>query len=388
MSPLPGLRLAAALCLITTAVNLQAPYYDALAAHDGFGATATGVAFACYVLGILPALLLGGGLPERFGRRALIAVALGLCLAATLLTLIAPGVITLGLARLLMGIASALTAASAPGYMRALMRAGDGRRATAWVTASTSLGFGLGAALTSLCLLREPSLTPPSLWGYLLAASLALAGLWRLRDDSPVTSGAVRIRLPAYPPGAATFGAAILLAWATVGLVIALLPGVLERHALSAWSGFATLGICSGGVLFQPLARRLAPATSVRLGLAILPLTYALIAWGALEGQLLAVLLGTLGASSACYGFLYLGGLSGVLETAGDRPDRASAGFFLLAYLGFSVPVVVTGGLMERLGQAGALTAFGVTLFGACLLVATRLWRQQQRAGLATRDPA
>lgn len=376
MSTLPGLRLAAALCLITTAVNLQAPYYDALATHDGLGATATGVAFACYVLGILPVLLLGGGLPERFGRRALIAVALALCIAATLLTLIAPGMATLGLARLLMGIATALTAASAPGFMQALIPAGDSRRATVWVTASTSLGFGLGAALTSLCLLREPSLTPPSLWGYLIAASLALAGLWRLNDDTCKTSEAVRIRLPAYPDGSAAFGAAILLAWATVGLVIALLPGVLERHALSAWSGFVTLGICSGGVLFQPLARLLAPATSVRLGLTILPPTYALIAWGALEGNLHAVLLGALGASSACYGFIYLGGLSGVLETADDRPDRASAGFFLMAYIGFSVPVVITGGLMERLGQEDALSTFGLALFVGCLLVAIRLWRQ------------
>lgn len=376
MSPLPGLRLAFALCLITTAVNLQAPYYDDLAAHAGLGATATGIAFACYVLGILPVLTFGGGLPDRFGRRSLIATALGLCLAATLLMLVAPGVVTLGIARLLMGIATALTSASAPAYMLSLLPGRDNRRPTAWVTTSTSLGFGLGAALTSLCLLREPSLTPASLWWYLLVASLALVGLWRLEDGTPEAPATVRVRLPAYPAGSAAFGVAILLAWATVGLVIALLPDVLDRHGLSAWSGFATLGICSGGVLFQPLARRLVPATSVRLGLVILLLAYALIAWGALEGHLAGVLLGALGASSACYGFIYLGGLSGVLDTAGDRPARASAGFFLMAYLGFSVPVVVIGALMEHLGQADALALFGLALLGASLLVNGWLWRR------------
>ncbi len=41
--------LAFALCMITTAVNLQAPLYDALAVRDGLGVGATTFAFACYV---------------------------------------------------------------------------------------------------------------------------------------------------------------------------------------------------------------------------------------------------------------------------------------------------------------------------------------------------
>ncbi|MFG6175749.1 MFS transporter [Halomonas sp. THAF12] len=379
MPTLSGLRLALALCLITTAVNLQAPYYDALAAHDGLGVTATSIAFACYVLGILPVLILGSGLPDRYGRRAMIATALGLCLVATLLTWLAPGVVTLGIARFLMGIAAALTSATAPAYMLALFDGRDTRGPTAWVTASTSLGFGLGAALTSLCLVHEPSLAPPSLWWYLCAASLALLGLWRLEDATSSPPAPMRLRMPTYPVGGVAFGVAILLAWATVGLVIAILPGVLARHGLSAWSGFATLGICSGGVLFQPLARRLDPTISVRLGLLILPLAYALIAWGALDGRLSAVLLGAVGASSACYGFIYLGGLSGVLEAAGDQAARASAGFFLMAYLGFSVPVVVTGALMERISQHHALIAFGLALFTASLAVGGWLWQQDRR---------
>lgn len=379
MPSLSVLRLAFALCLITTAVNLQAPYYDALAAHDGFGVTATSIAFASYVLGILPVLTLGGGLPDRLGRRPLIMTALGLCLVATLLTLVTPGIVSLGIARFLMGLSAALTSASAPAYMLSLFATRDTRRPTAWVTASTSLGFGLGAALTSLSLLHEPSLTPPSLWWYLLVACLALVGLLGLEDDTVKAPQASLVRLPAYPAGSLPFGLAILLAWATVGLVIVILPTVLARHDLSAWSGFAILGTCSGGVLFQPLARRLLPTTSVCLGLTILPLAYALIAWGALNGSLTGVLVGALGASSACYGFIYLGGLSGVLGLAAGQHARASAGFFLMAYIGFSLPVIVIGVLMDSIGHAGALGAFGLALCGASLLVSGGLWRQSRR---------
>ncbi|MGQ0333626.1 MFS transporter [Halomonas elongata] len=372
-----ALRLAFALCVITSAVNLQAPYYAALAAHDGLGVAATSVAFAAYVLGILPVLILLGGLPDRVGRRTLILTALCLCAIATALTLVVPGVVSLGVARLLMGIAAALTSISAPAYMLALFDTADSRGPTNWVTASTSLGFGLGAAATSLFLLHEPSLTPPSLWGYLGMAGLALILLLGLKDEPGVaTPNGQFLRLPAYPAGSLPFGLSILLAWAIVGVVIAVLPAILDRHDLAAWSGFATLGICSGGVLFQPLARRLNPVTSVRLGLCILPFAYTMLAWGSLTGSLTGVLAGALAASSACYGFIYLGGLSGVLDAADGQHSRASAGFFLMAYIGFSVPVVVTGTLVDRLGHTAALTLFGVLLLGSVLPVSRHLGRR------------
>ena len=45
--------LAFALCLVTFAVNLQAPLYAAYAALSGQGSAATAVAFSGYVVGVL-----------------------------------------------------------------------------------------------------------------------------------------------------------------------------------------------------------------------------------------------------------------------------------------------------------------------------------------------
>lgn len=361
-------RLAFALCTITSAVNLQAPLYDALAARSGAGVGATTVAFACYVVGILPVLLGFNGLAERVGRKPLIVTALVLCLAATALTLAMPGLITLGIARFMMGIGTALTSTVAPAYMRSLFGGGDSRAPANWVTASTALGFGLGAAVTALFVLHVPSLTPPSFWLYLGAAALALVWVLTLKDDSPRQTGAEMLRLPAFPPGAFGYGLAILLAWASVGLVIAILPSTLAQHGLSGWAGFATFGVCSCGVLFQPWARKLAPQIATQLGLIILPLAYGLIAWGALQGYLVAVLVGTVAASSACYGFIYLGGLSGVLDLAAEQPSRASAGYFLMAYLGFSIPVITTGVLVDVFGHTAALGIFGMVLLGSVIV--------------------
>ncbi|MCH4811759.1 MFS transporter [Vreelandella neptunia] len=359
--------LAFALCMITSAVNLQAPLYDAFAARDGLGVGATTVAFACYVMGVLPVLLGLNGLAERVGRKPLIVTALLLSLLATTLTLVAPNLYALGVTRFLLGISMGLTSAVAPAYMQIVLEGKDNRVATNYVTASTALGFGLGAAVTSLFVFHTPSVSPPSLWLYLAFASLALVAVSTLKDRAPNATKSPMLRLPSYPPGAFAYGLAIMLAWAMVGLVIAILPSTLQQHGLSAWSGFATFGICSCGVLFQPWARKLKPYAATRLGLLILPLAYGLTAWGAVHGYLVAVLLGTIAASSACYGFIYLGGLSGVLAVAGTSSTQASAGYFLMAYLGFSIPVITTGILIDAVGHTPALTLFGLALLGGVI---------------------
>ncbi|CAK14381.1 MFS transporter [Pseudomonas entomophila] len=364
--------LAFALCLITLAVNLQAPLYIAYADLSGRGAAATAVAFSGYVLGVLPVLLALGGLADRVGRRPLILVALALSMIATLIMLLMPSLEALGVARLFLGLGTGLASATATAYMGELMAPQHSSRAANWVTASTSLGFGLGAALTSLFLLRGPTLTPGSFHLQLALAALALLLAWRLPDPRPAQRGAM-LRLPFYPKGSLAYGMAIFLAWACVGLVIALLPDILRQHGLSTWSGFSTFCVISCGLLFQPIARRLSSTRATLLGLLILPCSYTLLAWGAHTGYLPAVLLGAIATSSACYGFIYLGGLTGVCQLAGNEKTRATAGFFLLAYCGFSLPVIFVGMLSDQLGSDRALMLYGIGLVAGCLLVARHL---------------
>ncbi|MFT0867467.1 MFS transporter [Pseudomonas sp. CAM1A] len=379
--------LAFALCLITLAVNLQAPLYITYADLSGQGAAATAVAFSGYVLGVLPVLLALGGLADRVGRRPLILVALALSMIATSIMLLSPSLASLGVARLFLGLGTGLASATATAYMSELMRPGESGRAAIWVTASTSLGFGLGAALTSLFLLRGQTLTPGSFHLQLALATFALALVWCLPDPRPTQRSAM-LRLPCYPSGSLAYGLAILLAWACVGLVIALLPGILRQHGLSTWSGFSTFCVISCGLLFQPLARRMASARATLLGLLILPCSYALLAWGADSGNLVGVLAGAVAASSACYGFIYLGGLAAVNQLAGQEKTRASAGFFLLAYLGFSLPVIFTGLLSDRLGSRLALIVFGGVLLLGCAAVALALWLASVRSPARHRRPS
>lgn len=369
--------LAFGLCLITLAVNLQAPLYTTYAQLSGYGAGATAVAFSGYVLGVLPVLLAFGGLADRVGRRPLIIAALGLSMLATLVTVIWPNLIALGVARLMMGVGTGLASATATAYMTELLATTDSRSPANRVTASTSLGFGLGAALTSLFLFACPSVTPGSFWLQLVLAGLALIVVWRLPDPAVQIEQAPLLRLPLFPAGSLPYSFSMLLAWATSGLVIAILPSVLASHDLQRWSGLSTFTVISCGLLFQPWVRRMQPARATGLGLLVLPLSYALLAWGASIGSLAAVLFGALGASSACYGFLYLGGLSAVTAMAGAQKARVSAGFFLFAYVGFSIPVVVTGLLADRFGADLALLVFGLALLAGATVTGLLIVRSE-----------
>ncbi|MEG6659462.1 MFS transporter, partial [Pseudomonas aeruginosa] len=123
------------------------PLYTAYAELSGYGAAATASAFSGYVLGVLPVLLVLGGLSDRIGRKPPIVVALLLSMVATLVMALWPRLEALGVARLLLGVGTALASATGTAYMSELMAGGDSRTSANWVTASTSLGFGLGAAL-------------------------------------------------------------------------------------------------------------------------------------------------------------------------------------------------------------------------------------------------
>ena len=370
--------LAFALCVITTSVNIQGPLYAFYARNDGYGVLATTVAFSFYVLGVIPVLLAFGGLSDRIGRRKTILISLGLSIAATALMMFYPytraRARALAVARLLLGVGTALMAATATAYMIELIDSSDTARATTWVTASTTIGFGLGPALTTVSLLFYETEQPASFFLMLISAFLSIVLVWRLPETAPKRANTLKsmLRLPYFNREVIWYGGGILICWATTGLVLSIIPSVLATHGLAKYAGISSMLAISCGLLFQPIARKLDPQVSCKLGILILLPAYALLAWGALNANLPAILLAAFLASSSCYGFVYLGGLSGVTRSAGNEQARASAGYFLMAYMGFSVPVIFTGLIVDWYGAAIAFYAFGLfLLLGALVLFAS-----------------
>ena len=68
-------------------------------------------------------------------------------------------------------------------------------------------------------------------------------------------------------------------------------------------------------------------------------------------------------------------------QSAGTEQARASAGYFLMAYMGFSIPVIFTGLIIDKYGAAIAFYAFGLFLvLGALILFASKSVLKVDRA--------
>ncbi|WP_037317612.1 MFS transporter [Ruegeria halocynthiae] len=382
---IPVSLLALGLFTVTFAVNLQAPLYDAYAAESDVGATEVTVAFAAYVGGLMPTLLLLGGLSDRIGRRVPIALALILGVMATALLVLAPSWTSLVIARLLLGIGTGLATTAGTAYMTEIFGVDRAKNAALIVTSATSLGFGGGALATGISLgVQGPTLLPASYIAlFLVAPVLAVIALGLPRIDKPKPVSL--LRLPVFPACTWMFGAAMALAWSTTGMTIAVVPLELAANDLGGWTGLVIFLAIFVGFLCQPIARRMTNDRALALGFVLIPLGFLVLLVGVWLKVLAFVLVGTCITSAASYGFTYLASLAEVSLRAPDDRARATAGLFVYAYFGFSLPVIASGALADMFGLLSAMLMFAaVQITVTAIIVMT--WKRAAVPPVAALD--
>lgn len=357
-SKLSASILAASLFTVTFAVNLQAPLYSTYVAESAFGATAVTIAFAAYVAGLMPALVLLGGSSDRLGRRIPLAAALLLSVLATALLVVSHTWIALVVARFLLGVGTGLATTAGTAYMTEIMGEKQARSSALIVTSSTSVGFGGGALATGISLAFQGETFLPASYVMLfcIAPLLAPVVLQLPRVDAP--RGVSVLRLPVFPSGASIYGIAMALAWSATGMIIAVVPLQLESTGIADWTGLVVFLAIFTGFLCQPIAKRMTNAQSLAVGFILIPLGFLVLLIGASIGSIGLVLLGTCMTSASSYGFTYLAALSEFSLRAPDDRARATAGLFIYAYIGFSLPVIASGAIADVFGLLQAMTVF------------------------------
>jgi MFS family permease len=373
---IPVVLLAAALFIVTFAVNLQTPLYGVYASESGVGTTAVTIAFAAYVAGLIPTLLLLGGLSDRIGRRIPIAIALITAASATALLVVVPTWLSLVAARLLLGIGTALATTAGMAYMAELMGASSTRQATLIVTSVTSLGFGGGALATSMSLVLQGSTLAPASFIFLLATAPLLALVILMLPHADTAKRVSLFRFPVFPNGTWVFGIAMALAWSTTGMTIGVVPLELKSLGFSGWTGLVIFLAIFVGFLCQPIARRMSNSKALALGFVLIPLGFLILLTGVWTSSIVLVLIGTCTTSAASYGFTYLAALSEMSLKAPDNRARATAGLLVFAYAGFSIPVIASGALADLFGLLPAMTIFSITQIAVTAFVVL-LWTTQ-----------
>lgn len=363
--------LGVVLILLLFAVSAPSPLYSVYQARWHFSETTLTVVFAVYALALLVTLLLTGALSDHLGRRPVILAALSMEVAALAMFIAAHGVALLFVARVLQGVATgAATGALSAGLIE-LQPEGETRLAPLVNSSAPSLGLAAGALVTSALVQYGPAPTRLVFW--LLVGCFALGGAAVLAMPEPGSRrpgvlGSLRPRAGLPPEARPTFLVALpclVSLWALGGFYMSLGPSLAAAllHSQNLmWGGLAIFLVTGTGAGASILLRG-SPAPAAMSGgslalLAGLCVTVVGIATG--TGAVFM-----LGSAVAGFGFgLAFLGVFRTLSALAPPQQRAGliATIYVVAYLAFSVPVVIAGIAATHTGLRATSLAYGGAL--------------------------
>jgi MFS family permease len=265
----------------------------------------------------------------------------------------------LGAGRFVAGVASGAALAAGTAWVKELSVppydvAADEQAGARRAAIALSAGFGLGPVVASLLAQWGPAPLVVAYLPHLAVMALVLPGLWSVpetvrheKNSGPGLLSRLRVPRAGHPRFVTVVVPLAPWVFAASNVSIAVLPSVVSgrTHGL----GIAFAGLVAGvtlatGVLVQPIARRLdkdddARGASVGLAIVVLGMLLAALATHLVSPLLVLVAATVLGAG---YGFCLVAGLLEVQRLAGpDDLAGLNAVFYVLTYVGFSVPVAL-----------------------------------------------
>jgi MFS family permease len=379
----------ASLAVLTAFSTAPSALYGIYARQDHLSAITVTLIYSVYAAGLLVSLLLVGHLSDWYGRRALLVPALLTAVVATLVFAASSSLTALVLGRVVTGVALGAAIAAATAYLTDL-DAGPGaaptRRAQIVATVANVGGLAIGPLLAGLLVAYvtpDPQMVyvPFAVLLVLAAVGIAFAPEVQPRPESRPRYRPQRLALPS--TARAQFGAALtgdFLVFAVfglfAGLASAFLSGTLHRSS-PVLVGLAVLVSYGAGLLTQvstmtwPLRRLLA------LGIPVLVVGLAVVvsaAW-VQPPSLLLFLVGA-ALTGVGSGAIYRSTLTVVITSApADQRAGALALFFVVGYVGLSLPVVGAGIALMYVSFKIVLLVFAVAVAVGILLATPVLLR-------------
>ncbi|MGW1133757.1 MFS transporter [Streptomyces griseoluteus] len=353
--------------------TLPTPLYGLYRERIGFSELVVTVVFAVYAVGVIVALLLAGGASDVLGRRPVLVVALVLSALSAVCFLLEGGLPLLFLGRVLSGFSAGLFSGTGTAAVLDLAPPGRRGRAALAATAANMGGLGLGPLVSGLLAEYAPRpLTLPFLVHLaLLAAALVVTLL--LAETVHHEGGRPPLRpqgMRVPPEVRGVFGPCALAAFAgfaLLGLFTAVAPAFLTEtlgeHNLAVTGAvvFSVFCASTGG---QLLMGRIGARAALPWGCAVLAAGLVLVGTSLWVESLPLLLIGAL-TGGAGQGMAFRAGLTAVGAAAPEEHRGATiSAFFVVAYLGISLPVVGVGALTTGLGVRAA----GM-VFTACAIV-------------------
>lgn len=372
-----GVLVAVLLLLFSTGwgANHFAAMLPLLASADHLSTRTLNGAFGIYALGLMPGLILGGGLSDRIGRRLVVLSGAGIAGFGNLLMAADHGELGIYVGRLVVGAGAGLTFAAGTAWATDL--AGMSGAVVAGVVLSS--GFALGPLLSALvaACTSHPLVVPFAVTGVLsllvAAGAAVISGM-----ASPPADVAKCAAEPVEHHGQATaLSFALPMAvwvFASVTVAVVTLPQHLpERYQGPLLPGMAAALSLGTGVVVQLVGRRFGQGRPregcVGAGLAAIGFCCATVAVA--SGSIIAFVL-TATVLGAAYGLCLRDGLIDVETMAPSAGRGTTTGiFYVFAYLGFGLPALLAG-LENTTGITIPLIVLAITAVVAALHRAVR----------------
>ena len=364
--------------------TLPTPLYPIYERELGFGGVMVTVVFAAYAVGVTAALLLFGRLSDQLGRRAVLLPGLALAAVSSAVFLIPDNIPTLFVGRVLSGLSAGIFTGTATAALVDVAPEGRQDRYSLLAAVVNMLGLGLGPVVAGA--LAEHAPAPLSL-PYLVHIGMVLLagiGVWMVVEPTRPAHGPVswrpqQVSVPPEVRGVFVRAAiAGFAGFAVLGLFTAVSPAFLAQvlgvrdHLVNGLVVFTLLGASTLGQLASSGLRE---RRALLVGCATLVVGVVVVGAG-LALASLGVLVGGAVVAGVGQGMSFRAGLGAV--NAGSPPERRSevaSSFFLVLYVGISLPVIGEGVASAAFGLATAGVVFAgiVALLGLVAFVSLLL---------------
>jgi len=347
--------------------------------------------FAVYMVAVLFTLVCLGRVSDTFGQFRVVLAAMGIVMLGITLSALAPNVGMLLVARVVTGLGNGLLTTAATLALIDAHPTHDKRMASMAVAAGITVGFGQGPLLSgAVAQLDVYPLVLPYVAAFIVIGLCALAVRGFNRHPPSLSSDFVHRPLSIKPalslPARATRRAFLLACLGafsnfTVGAVyFAHIPSLLRD--MLPWQGPLVIGIAfipMGLVclIVQLTQNRMEPFRGLLIGMGCLVATCLCSLWGVLPFGSPWALIAGMFLIGAGQGYTFM--CSATIANLNADPQRRAANmstYFLSAYMGSSVPIMIIGRIADRVELVPALIGYNLFFLALVLVVGALAWRQ------------
>ena len=363
--------------------TLPTPLYPDYQHQFGFGQLTETVVFAVYAVGVLATLVLLGQVSDVVGRRPTLFASIAVAGVSTAVFIFADsvrghtGIVLLLVGRVLSGLSAGIMTGTATAAIRDAV--GSRRASLAGLIAAMAQigGLGLGPLVGGLLL---EAIDDPLRLIYviylvaLVAAAAAIAAVPETVPRTPRHRALITpLPLSAVLAQANTNGLVGFAGFAVLGLFTAVTPSFLHRLGQQApiSTGLVVFSVFAASAAGQLSTMRTPPRTTLMSGVLALSVGAAVVGAGLHVRSIPVLVVGGL-VAGAGQGMSFHAALS---QATGPSPPTeraaAAASFFVICYLGISLPVIGLGAATQLWGLlvAGQVFAAVVVAIGIAALI-------------------